>query len=702
MNFKKALGIIENVANTLDKSGAFLFSRRLDKVLHSLASDDYVNLDFLYKYPNIPTEEDFSDLEAYHEALSKFLDKEVDKEDRVKLVNFLYPYDTKAKHIILDKGKIPFAKNSPYDVYLGSGANSQVYNIIHEDKEAAWKLSNSDTEYIIWTYIESIKPKLSDTAKSILPKIYEFDKNTLTVTVEKLAPLSKLHYSLFRGPTINNLPKLFSKSELREMMVNSESFNVFSDVEIEAIIEYIKSHYTFNINPILGKKIVKLHPALYTISFPNHIEKSYVYPKGKYPELEKLYAALKELESFGIEYADLHSGNVMERKSTGDLVIIDVDSFEINRSKLYEALKATANVTNTTVKNVKRPIKLNKPQINLDHLPNETDDEYNVRIDKELAYQDKVKGLDQDEIDLLQLGITPIKAPQLGEGTYGRVLPTELEGKDVATKITQEDLFYDDPINEYAVYKDIEEVKNKLSPEAQRHLPKIYKLENKNGKHIIVMEKLKPLDDLNKRILFGVTSNKEEKLNNISDKAFKYMDSLRSKDLDLKDKTFKEAIDYLFRRGLYYPNVNKYTIEQLNKLFVLDDISDPEYLYRKFISNDERDKVPFEYVKTIYAIVHDIWKFFKKKLYAKVPARFIENEYFDENVGVLKDSPEFKSFINALKELASNGIRYKDLHGENVMVRPGTNDLVLVDVAMYSTPNNRSTEELYEERLNRK
>jgi hypothetical protein len=50
------------------------------------------------------------------------------------------------------------------------------------------------------------------------------------------------------------------------------------------------------------------------------------------PEVKSLMRALKLLKNSGIKWADMHSGNIMQRPGTGDLVICDPGWFEIEKS----------------------------------------------------------------------------------------------------------------------------------------------------------------------------------------------------------------------------------------------------------------------------------------------------------------------------------------------------------------------------------
>lgn len=48
------------------------------------------------------------------------------------------------------------------------------------------------------------------------------------------------------------------------------------------------------------------------------------------PETQSLLKALEYLESYGVDWHDVHSGNIMIRPSTGDLVVVDVGLYEQN------------------------------------------------------------------------------------------------------------------------------------------------------------------------------------------------------------------------------------------------------------------------------------------------------------------------------------------------------------------------------------
>lgn len=54
-----------------------------------------------------------------------------------------------------------------------------------------------------------------------------------------------------------------------------------------------------------------------------------------------------------------------------------------------------------------------------------------------------------------------------------------------------------------------------------------------------------------------------------------------------------------------------------------------------------------------------------------------------EQLNPILYSKEFKSFIEFLKYLKKHNIEYYDMHPNNVMLRPGTNDLVISDPGNY-------------------
>jgi hypothetical protein len=55
-----------------------------------------------------------------------------------------------------------------------------------------------------------------------------------------------------------------------------------------------------------------------------------------------------------------------------------------------------------------------------------------------------------------------------------------------------------------------------------------------------------------------------------------------------------------------------------------------------------------------------------------------------EKRDVYKQMPEAESLLNALEYLEFNNISWYDVHSGNIMVRPSTNELVIIDVGLYN------------------
>lgn len=69
------------------------------------------------------------------------------------------------------------------------------------------------------------------------------------------------------------------------------------------------------------------------------------------------------------------------------------------------------------------------------------------------------------------------------------------------------------------------------------------------------------------------------------------------------------------------------------------------------------------------------------KTYIKImiPSNIQQLKYNFENLELLKDNPSVRSFIKTLAELKKHNINFADLNVANVMLRPGTNDIVISD-----------------------
>lgn len=87
------------------------------------------------------------------------------------------------------------------------------------------------------------------------------------------------------------------------------------------------------------------------------------------------------------------------------------------------------------------------------------------------------------------------------------------------------------------------------------------------------------------------------------------------------------------------------------------------------ISTEEKDNFINEFAKYIA----------KTYVIIMIPSNIQQLKYNFKNLELLKDNPTVRSFIKTLTELKKHNINFADLNVANIMLRPGTNDIVISD-----------------------
>lgn len=270
--------------------------------------------------------------------------------------------------------------------------------------------------------------------------------------------------------------------------------------------------------------------------------------------------------------------------------------------------------------------------------------------------------------------------PNLGTGAYGRVysivcgLPSCQDQGEVAVKITNL------KEQEGQKWKAIKEISKSLPANLAKHTPKIYDIINddETEMQLIVMEKLTPLNRKLKNLLFRYPSG----------------------ELPLKKFMKDEELVYSFLKGFInnFMDLDEHTISKIYKGFLNfkinseDKYVDPNEFTRlrshleNVIQNIIAQETNISIISKLDDLLTRIENHFLIRFYDALEyGRFPRNYYgYDEDNSVLYDHlPESKSLLNFLKALKGKGVSWNDLHDLNLMIRPSTGDLVIVDVGLY-------------------
>jgi serine/threonine protein kinase len=257
---------------------------------------------------------------------------------------------------LIDLGITPIQKQKLYDYssFLGAGRFNKSYEGLYNGNHVAIKITTKPQEI---TAIQEIKQLSKD--KSIsknLPKIYdvkEISKRNTTIyiaIVEFLKPLGyelKLEFDELSENkselVFNKMKKLLSdKKELENILLVDMPDDIFDKInqDYDNIKSKLASMTEYSVVQSLIW-IIKKHIKLSQTQEDNI--KSYIYPflpenftiDKKHEKLSPISPKVNEFintltilnDKYGIRYNDLHTGNIMIRPSTGDLVISDFGSF---------------------------------------------------------------------------------------------------------------------------------------------------------------------------------------------------------------------------------------------------------------------------------------------------------------------------------------------------------------------------------------
>jgi hypothetical protein len=321
-----------------------------------------------------------------------------------------------------------------------------------------------------------------------------------------------------------------------------------------------------------------------------------------------------------------------------------------------------------------------------------------------------------------------------GEGdrsTQGNVYEVLFEGERAIAKIIP------DTNPEVDIWKRILEIKDSISEKQARHLPKIYKIIEDRFDSIIIMEVLEETsahirDILKSRSMGGWVKNpeteeweqeargergfvKDEKyVNEVLIRAFEDAVDILGKELTgLNEDIFRafasernsirvEVERKLLQRETSVENLKEVVENNLSRILKMFGIP----------ANDFVDKIStqvFQNIKKYFdAAPRPIAKYYstdgidstlsvlegdpagfgpgtknrikklkeerEKSVYTESPESF----FYSENY-----MPETKSLYSLLQTLKEYGIKWSDVHANNLMERPRTRELVIIDVGLY-------------------
>lgn len=239
-----------------------------------------------------------------------------------------------------------------------------------------------------------------------------------------------------------------------------------------------------------------------------------------------------------------------------------------------------------------------------------------------------------------------------------------------------------------------------------RHVPIIYDIIKDGGYSIIIMEELEPLSLHIKDSLTSDRGRESDSLAKNDEYVYEAIrmsiSSLCSSDCpssvkqelsDNADYYVNEVSGGIFSESLSLEDNHSYLLDIINKSNSVRygglSEEDKEALANLLSSAIRR---AFTVSKRPIPKYHNPGRLNKMREYG---SRFVRRQvdqdmqgvYTEDPIGFLfseKHMPETKSLFNALKFFKENGIVWDDVHTGNLMQRPSTKDVVLIDVGLYS------------------
>lgn len=325
------------------------------------------------------------------------------------------------------------------------------------------------------------------------------------------------------------------------------------------------------------------------------------------------------------------------------------------------------------------------------------------------------------EKKLLDLGVKPIRyiagteAKYRGQGkpsAEGNVYEVEYKGYRAIAKIVPS--FYS---NESEVWSKINKIKKSLPPSQSRHLPDIYDiLKPDEYTDIIIMEVLQPTNSHISRVLrTDVSRSRQDLLNNEAfihdslklsfDRALSDAEKFTEKEsfdafkmFSLESTWLRQKIEGDLIRSLIRPeNISERIFDSLNTFLKM--FTEEERVFVKGIA----DNIQSIFVSSLSVPPKPIAKYYSAKGIDYTLENMEKNNTPDVNMQALraernssvyserpegfmyaeKHMPETKGIYSLLKTLKGFGIEWSDVHANNIMERPGTRELVLIDVGLF-------------------
>lgn len=248
----------------------------------------------------------------------------------------------------------------------------------------------------------------------------------------------------------------------------------------------------------------------------------------------------------------------------------------------------------------------------------------------------------------------------LGKGSFNEVYRVLYKGKERVAKITKNE----NDITNATALSHLRKSFGKYS----KFIMEVFDMieDNQSGYYILIVEKLEPLNWHLKEIILGYEAQTKSLLHSITKETIMNLLIYSDFDSTLDENQLNHLAEKIieFFHNLKNYDDEKNTIENLLEFFFKKELKLMGVVLFK--------------ERTIFITkIENILRH-----YAEFPVSSGVNQYIINEVGFsqfeeIPETKEFMEFLNYLQE--RKGIDWSDLHAENLMQRPGTNDIVICD-----------------------
>tara|TARA_Y100000296_G_C5173836_1_gene258842 strand:- start:1295 stop:2293 length:999 start_codon:yes stop_codon:yes gene_type:complete len=298
-----------------------------------------------------------------------------------------------------------------------------------------------------------------------------------------------------------------------------------------------------------------------------------------------------------------------------------------------------------------------------------------------------------------------VRGEELGRGKFGVVYEVEnpKTGQRMAAKLVSQHI--PETRKERANYQWILSNRNKLPEKVSQHLVDVYDIREHKQYLIILMELLQPApkEVLNQLIVSGKHSQeKEDRIFKDEQAVYKVIMKVLEANKALEPLNLWRGLPLLRRqaaarnilRAHMVGEVPKSTIKHIYDILSIYPISDhrPQWqrLFNAILNEVEQilkeDKPEVDDAVLRFAassIEEDLARILAKQIVPVSQGAPLYHPHGSTEFEIVSLFPEAKSLMDAMQHMARESFSPHDIHSGNVMMRPSSNQLVIVDVGLF-------------------